>query len=237
MEDNLDFLDNDGSTGEEEQRAAEEAAKAEADRLAQEAAEAERLAAEQREAAAKVETPEIEGMKQAYLAERRKRQEVEAELARKSQEEKPFLGEEYEQRFTETESKFEQRLLNQKLDLSEAFAREKYADFDDKLAVFADMVKDNPDLYRQMVQQINPADFAYKTAVNQQKLKDMGDPSEYEKKLRAQIEAEVKAKYEKQLESEGKKRQELPGTLADAKGAAGSTTQTWSGPTPLADLF
>ena len=217
-------------TGEEDAaETARQAAQAEADRVAAEESE--------RVAAAKVEQPDVEGLKQAMIAERRKRQELEATLAAKQEEEKPYLGEEYEARFKDTESKFQNALIQQKLDLSESFAREKYADWDDKLVVFADMIKENPALYQQMIQQANPAEFAYKTANNQQKLKEMGDPSEYEKNLRAKIEAEMKAKYEKQSEQEAAKRDELPGSLAITRGASGTHSASWAGPTDLKDVL
>lgn len=182
--------------------------------------------------------------KAAYLAEKEKRQRAEqaanelaAKLAKQEEEEKPYLGEEYEARFKDTESKFQNALIQQKLDLSESFAREKYADWDDKLVVFADMIKENPALYQQMIQQANPAEFAYKTANNQQKLKEMGDPSEYEKNLRAKIEAELKQKYEKQSEQEAAKRDELPGSLAITRGASGTHSASWAGPTDLKDVL
>lgn len=177
------------------------------------------------------------GLQAALLAERRRRQELEAALQQKQEEEKPFLGEEYEQRFQETEVKFQNQLIRQKLDLSESFARDKYADFGDKLEVFETMLQENPALYQEMIRQANPAEFAYKTASNQQKLKEMGDPAEYEKKLRDKITAELEEKYKTQLEAETKKRQQLPGTLAGAKGATGVQTQTWAGPSTLNDIL
>lgn len=181
--------------------------------------------------------PEIEGLKQAMIAERRRRQELEQALAQKQEEEKPFLGEEYEARFKETETKFQHELVKQKLDLSESFAREKYTDFGDKLEIFSAMVTENPALYQQMIQQANPAEFAYKTATNQQKLKEMGDPTQYENKLREQITAELEAKYKAQLEAELKKKTELPGSLATARGATGNQTPAWQGPTSLDDML
>lgn len=179
----------------------------------------------------------LKAFETAMIAERRKRQELEAALHQKQEEEKPFLGEEYEQRFQETEIKFRNELTRQKLDLSEAFARDKYSDFEEKLEVFATLVQENPALYQQMVHQSNPAEFAYKAASAQQKLKEMGDPNEYEQKLRQQITAELEEKYNAKLDAETKKRQQLPGTLSGAKGATGIQAQTWAGPTDLKDIL
>lgn len=179
----------------------------------------------------------VRGLEAAAAADRRKRQEAERKLAEKEQEEKPYLGEEYEQRFAETRTEFQQQLLNQKLDISEAFAREKYSDFDDKLTIFSSLCQENPTLYEQMAAQANPAEFVYRTASNQQKLKEMGDPTEYENKIRADERARVAAEYEKKMAEEGKKRADLPGSIATVSAAGGATSATWSGPTSLDDLL
>jgi len=178
-----------------------------------------------------------EGLQAALLAERRKRQELEQRLAAKPEEPKADFWEDPEARLAQTEQKFQQQLINQKLDMSEAFARDKYADFGDKIVIFEAMVQENPALYQQMLAQANPADFAYRTATNQQKLQEMGDPTAYEQKLREKITAEIEAKYATKGAAEHQKRAELPGTLATVSGAGGATAQTWSGPTSLDDLL
>jgi len=183
------------------------------------------------EPAKAVKSPE-EGLQAALLAERRKRQELEQQLA-ESKKKKPDFWEDPEARLADTENRFQQQLVMQKLDISEAFAREKYSDFDEKLEVFAAMTQENPALYQQMIQQVNPADFAYKAATNQQKLKEMGNPLEYEAKL----EARLRAKWEAERAEENKKRADLPGSIATTAGVGGSTAATWSGPTTLDDLL
>jgi hypothetical protein len=164
---------------------------------------------------------------------RQKNRDQELALLAKQEEEKPYLGEEYEKRFLDTETKFQRELVNQKLDLSESFARDKYADFDEKMETFKVLVNENPALYAQMVQQPNPADFAYKTALNQQKLQEMGNPLEYEKKLEEKIRAKLKA----EIETEAAKREDLPGTLATTRGIAGTHAATWQGPPSLDDVL
>lgn len=204
----------------------------------QETGEQTQAAAETTETAPQPQQQDAEkGLQAALLAERRQRQELERKLAEKEQEEKPYLGEEYEQRFTETEQRFQHQLIQQKLDLSESLAREKYQDFDEKVEVFKGLLEENPNLYAQMVQQVNPAEFVYKTATAQQKLKDIGDPVEYEKQLEARIRAKIEAEIAQKAEAEAKKRQELPGSLATATGATGIQARTWNGPTSLDDIL
>jgi hypothetical protein len=188
-------------------------------------------AAETTDEPAKPATKPEEGLQAALLAERRKRQELEQQLAAKQ--EKPDFWEDPEARLADTEAKFQQQLVMQKLDISEAFAREKYTDFDEKLEIFAALTQENPALYQQMVQQVNPAEFAYKTALSQQKLKEMGDPLKYE----AELEKKLRAKWEAEKDAENKKKASLPGSIATTAGASGNAAVSWSGPTPLDDLL
>jgi len=211
---------------EEEETGAQETTEADGQEIVKE--EIQKPEDEQRAAAAK-ETPDVEGLKQAMLAERRKRQELEAELAKKAQEEKPYLGEEYEARFQETEQRFQAELVRQKLDLSESIARDRHADFDEKFNVFSDLIKQYPALYPQMVQQVNPAEFMYKTASNAMRMKEMENPEEYERKLKEKWEAEYKAKNEK--------KDTPPVSIAGARGAAGTHQAAWQGPASLDDIL
>ncbi len=233
MSNELDtFLDgaNQDTTGEEARKAAE--AQAVADQTA-----SDKLAAEEAERAAAAKQEAEKVPMAALLAERQKRQQAEqraAELeAARQQEEKPFLGEEYEQRFTETENKFSLALENQRITLSEEFARDKYADYDEKFEVFVKMATENPALVPQMRAQSNPAAFAYKAASNQLKLAEMANPDEYEAKLREKISKEIEEKYTK----EAAKRGELPGTLATTRGVAGTQGAEWNGPPALSDIL
>jgi hypothetical protein len=179
------------------------------------------------------ERPDVEGMKAAMMAERRKRQELEQLLAQRQEEERPFLGEEYEARFKETEARFQQELVKQKLDLSESFARAKHEDFDEKLDIFSQLVSNNPALYTHMAQQVNPAEFAYKVAADQLQLKEMANPTEYKAKIEAEIRAKLEAEYAAKYKSGN-----LPPTLAEARGGASSMrTAEWAGPASIKDIL
>lgn len=176
--------------------------------------------------------PDVEGFKAAMIAERRKRQELEALLAQRQEEERPYLGEEYEARFKETEARFQQELVKQKLDLSESFARSKHEDFEEKLEVFSQLVTQNPAIYQHMIQQVNPAEFAYQTAANQLQLKEMANPNEYKAKIEAEIRAKLEAEY-----AEKYRKGQIPPTLAEARGGAGARQAEWSGPASIKDIL
>lgn len=224
-----DFLEPKTAEPQEVETTGEDAA--EAERIAAEAAETERAAAAKAE-----EDARVKAFQRKAEDETRKRQAAEqalaAEQARKQKEvedDDPYAAGIKQ----ELQSQFQQQLLAQKLDLSESFARDKHADFDDKLTVFESMVAENPSLYHQMIQQANPAEFAYKTASAQLKMKEMANPEEYETKLREKIRAELKAEQE----AEAAKRGELPGSLAGARGVAGTKMPTYAGPAPLSDIL
>lgn len=191
--------------------------------------------------AAAIETPpvvddtaaKLKAYETAMIEERRKRQALEQMLEAKKQEERPYLGEEYEARFAEVQTQTQISIENTKIALSEEFAKEKYPDYDEKIAVFRELAAEHPELIVQMRQNPNPAAFAYKMADSHKKLAEMANPDEYEKKLRDKIEAEIKAKYEAELA----KRKDLPGTLAATRGVAGTHTPEWQGPPALSDIL
>lgn len=230
MVDNLDnFLEESEVTGVDDEVKAAEAA-VEAEKLAAEEAAKQAAAAKPPEddTAAK-----LKAFETAMIEERRKRQALEAQLAEKEKEEKPYLGEEYEERFNEVEMKSQQAIENAKISLSEEFAREKYADFEEKRNIFIELANENPSLVAEMRRSPNPAGFAYKIADNHLKLKEMANPDEYEKKIREKLRAELLEEQAK----EAAKRGELPGSLAGTRGASGIKAQEWNGPPALGDVL
>lgn len=186
-----------------------------------------------------VEPPDVAGLKAALMAERQKRQAYEAELERKAEEERqrqqnPEDVDEYKESIkAELRGEFQKTLVMERLNMSEAMARDKHADFDEKLDTFKAMVQDNPALYAQMVQQANPAEYAYKLASQQLKMKEFADPEAYEKALRDKIRAELEAEYK----GKDHRKEELPGSLAGTRGVSGTKQADWQGPAPLGDIL
>lgn len=202
-------------------------------------------------AATTTEAPaDVEGIKAAMLAERHKRQEVERQYAalQKAQEEaaaeeKPFLGEEYEQRFTETEARLREEVVQTKIAISESFMREKHADYDEKLNAFAALAKENPLLLHQARAAANPADFVYRAAANHlqvQKLQELGDPEQYRQKLREELLAELKAEQEAENKAkvEAAIRAKAKGGFSEVRSAGKvADGKSYTGPTPLKSIL
>jgi hypothetical protein len=141
------------------------------------------------------------------LAERKKRQELEAKLAKYEQGEKekkdspkrPDVLEDQEGAFQQTESAFANAILAERINLSRELMIGSKDDYEEMEAIFVDMAKENPHLVIEMNQSPNPAKFAYSKAKEHtdylefQKTKDSEDWKEF-------LEAKKSGKFEKPVE-------------------------------------
>jgi hypothetical protein len=182
-------------------------------------------------------TAKMKAFETAMIQERRKRQELEYQLAQRQQVQDEDRDEYAESIINKVRVEQDNARIVDKIKISQELVREKYSDYDEKEAIFIQMTEQNPLLIEEMRSSANPANFAYRTATNQQKLAEMGDPLEYEKKLTEKITAKVTADLKKQFDNEAAKRDNLPGSLAGTRGAAGTHTAEWSGPPPLSDIL
>jgi hypothetical protein len=181
--------------------------------------------------------------------ERRKRQELEQQLAQyrqqpQTQQEapKPFWEDpdgavaQYQKTIEATKAEFAQNFFKQKLEFTEELARVKYPDYNEVVEVFKEVAQQAPGLVQQCMTSQNPAEFAYKLGKHHKEMRDVGSIEEYKKKaekeLRVKIEAEMKEKYEKEM----KARQELVPSLSDARSTQANKA-VWGGPTPLYNIL
>jgi hypothetical protein len=228
MTENLDFLEEettDEKTGEQEEQAA--AAESEAQ---QEITHAENVDEQVKEKA--VEPADIVGLRKALEAEiakaRNARRQLEEKINPKEEaEEQPNYYDDPDKAISQVERRIRAEVTKARLDLSESFAREKYQDFDEKLEVFDGMIRENPELHREMLNSQNPALFVYRKAEQKIKMEKFKDPDQFEKTTkelaRAEVEKEYKAKFDalqKKLD-EALKKQGIPTSLADARGSGG----------------
>lgn len=145
--------------------------------------------------------------KAAVLDERRKRQELERQLdelkakpasdGEQKQDERPDLFDDPDGAIGHIERKFEEKLVNQKIELSRSMVKSSHDDYDEMEQVFIDMAKENPALANQMRMAENPALFAYQQGKKHTDFQQMQDIDSY----KAKIEAEVREKVLKELES------------------------------------
>lgn len=124
----------------------------------------------------------------------------------------------------------EQRFIQRHLDISEQAARERHADFDEKLAVFQDLVAANPTLARKMTAHPDPAGFAYTTAAKAMEVEQYGTIDQLvAAKVAEALAAAQPAPAPAPVPT-------VPTTLADAQSAKASAAAP-AGPPSLADIL
>lgn len=170
----------------------------------------------------------------ALMAEREKRQQLEQQLKQRDQQQpKPSFWEKPEEHLQQLRQEFQTHAVFTKMDLSESMARDRHADYDEKLSVFGQLAEANPTLMQQAAQQRNPAEWVYSVAKNHMELKQAGSIEGMRTKLEAEIRAKVEAEYKAKAEAEAKKRESLPQTLTDVQAGQGPKPTEFLGPTPL----
>lgn len=130
----------------------------------------------------------------ALRAEREKRQRYETELQQYRQQQ-PFNPEVFHQDPRAIQSYVDQRLTNERINLSRSMVASIHADYEAMEELFVQEADRNPALVSQLLQAENPALFAYQTAKSLQTLQE-AKSGELEKRLRAEIEAKVRAELD-----------------------------------------
>jgi hypothetical protein len=174
----------------------------------------------------------------ALQEERRKRQELEVQLAelraqvQQPQQPAPSIWEDeqgWQQHFGSevVGTAVQQATLNARLDMSEMMVRQAHPDFEDKKATFLDLMRQTPGLQEKALAEPHPWQFAYSYVTNHQRMHELSatNVTELEAKLRAEIEAKLRAEIQPQQPAPT-----IPETLADAQSARGSTASAVSIP-------
>lgn len=126
----------------------------------------------------------------------------------------------------------QQQMVTERFNTSEMMVRDKFTDVDEFVDPFMEEVRKNPALAAQLHSHPHPWKFAYDEGKRMKFAQEIGaDPDAYRKKLRAEVEAELRA------ESSGKQPStNLPQSLAGAR-SSGTRGATWTGPTPMDTMF
>lgn len=139
------------------------------------------------------------------------------------------------------EARIKAEATNARLGMAEFTARQKHPDFDEKIAVFAQLIQQTPGLHQQWLASPDPAEFAYKLGKNHQELQQVGSMDELRAKIeretaarvRAEVEAELKAKAEGLAQA----RADIPASLSQVRSTGGVTKPVWGGPTSLDNIL
>lgn len=191
------------------------------------------------------EQPSDQGQYAALKDERRKRQDLERQLAEmrdqisrpQPQPEPPadfwedpqsFMARQFEQFGNQFRERLRHEQQIERIDVSEASARSKYADYDDAFHAFRQAVETNPALAQQMMQSGDPAEFAYRKGRTALELERVGSIDDLLKAERAKWEAEVKAVMPAPT---------FPSTTATDGSVGARSGPAWSGPKSMDDLL
>ena len=177
--------------------------------------------------------PKEEWTKAAVIDERRKRQQLEreiAELRKQSQQSpRPDVFEDPEGAFRHEREQLTAQIHATRLELTQELMRDAHQDYDELESEFVELAQQNPFLIQELQQARNPAKFAYETAKKARDaaaLKDVDKlKADLEAKIRAELEAKIRAEVEESEKKSGKKREALMPSLAAAqsKGAINDT--------------
>ena len=197
-------------------------------------------------------SPKERAFMKAMEEERKKRQELERKLHEiAAQQQKPAaqpdpnapktFWDDPEGALQRHQQQTQALLVNTKLNMSEAIARRNHADFQEKAEIFGEMVKANPVIYQQMLNQLDPAEFAYQTAKQHKEMSEIGNIDEYRKKIEAETRARVEKEMREKMDAEARARAaeaaRLPGSLTNVPGTAPASRPVWGGPTPLDSIL
>lgn len=180
--------------------------------------------------------------------ERGKRQELERRLAlleaekTPKPEEKPFFDDpegalkKQKDEISRQLAQLRSEIATSRLNTAEAMFRRNHPDFDEKVAVFGDLLSKTPGLHQKWMEALDPAEFAYETGKANLELKEAGGIKE----LRAKIEKETRLAIEAELKEKAatlaKERAALPPSLSDAP-SKGANRTVWPGPTSMTDIL
>lgn len=180
----------------------------------------------------KVETEES-WTKAAVLDERRKRQDLERQLEAlktqqlKAPEPRPDVFDDQDKAFQYTERSIEQKLINQKIEMSQELMRSMHDDYDELESEFVDIVKENPSLIAEMNRHAMPAKFVREVALKHRNLKEVDNVPTYQARIK---------ELEAQLASVTQKSPVKIPTSLTAKASKGGTNDAGIGES-LADIL
>lgn len=173
--------------------------------------------------------------------EKRKRQELERKLQELQskpveQQPPPDVLENPQGYAQHLQQQVQLNLLNERLNLSEGFAKEKYGDesVEEAKELFRKAAEADPGLIHKLYSEVNPYGWVMKWSKSHKLMSEMGDdPAAYLERQKAEIRAQVEAEYAQR----GRQPPSVPPpSLANAPSAPVSEP-AWSGPTSLNSIL
>jgi len=169
----------------------------------------------------------------------REAEELRAKLAAFETKKPPSVFED-EQGFVKSlESQFDSRLINDRLNMSEALAVDKFGAEKVQAATawFKEAAKSSPlltDRFRAAPLQYHAVVAMHAEHLELEKMKDL--PT-YKAQLRAEVEADVRQQIEAEQKGKQKLRDSIPTSLAGDASKGGLKGAAWAGPTPDEEIY
>lgn len=164
---------------------------------------------------------QLAAFKQTALDERSKRQNLETTIqANQAPAEKADLFEDPDKRLQQELDPIEQRFNNRLIAMSEAQAKGRHEDFDEKYQAFATVAQSDPGLVAKAIGSVDPGEFVYQEGKRLMLTQELGDGGleTMRDKIRAEeaakLEETIKTRVKEQLDKIGK----LPPSSADLTG-------------------
>ena len=154
----------------------------------------------------------------ALMAERKKRQELEARIKDMPAPPAPDF-------YANPEEYVNTVVAQRAVAMSIATAKSQFSDFDEVVAVFAEEAQNNPVLSSQLDAHPHPALFAYQQGQKLKKWREMQDPDAFEKSITEKVEARLRAEYEAKQKTSATLAASLPPDLSNARSARTAETQ------------
>jgi hypothetical protein len=187
------------------------------------------------------------GLEAGIAAERKKRQEIEAQLEalRREMQAKPqepavpppSIWEDEQGAFQHFGGQVVNQAVQQatfmaNLNMSEMMARQANPDFEEVKAEFLQMMQENPVLQQQALSDPHPWQKAYQIAKNARTMQELGatDIQTLEAKIREQVMAEMQAQAPAATPH-------IPPSLSSTRSVSSRNGPAWSGPPALGDLL
>lgn len=130
---------------------------------------------------------------------------------------------------------------NARLNMAEFSARQRHTDFDEKIAVFSTLIQQTPGLHQQWLASPDPAEFAYALGKNHKELQEVGGIEQLRAKIQAETTTRVRAEVEAELKAKADKlaqdRAALPPSLSDARSTGGANKPVWGGPESMEEIL
>jgi len=137
------------------------------------------------------------------------------------------------------EQRNEARALNMQLNTSEMFLREKIGPekVNEYVSEFKRAAEADPSLYGKLYSQPNPYGWMQREVERMRLMNEVSDPDAYRAKVRAELEAELRAALPVQQQPPVSPAAGQPRSLATARSVAPRSAPQWSGERPLDQIL